>query len=347
VRVRLATVFVSLVLALPVEGRKIDFGIQTPTENTTWDDLLATWREAERLGYESAWVYDHFLPIVGDPDGPVIEGWTALAALAASTERIRIGVLVTGNTYRHPAVLAKMATTVDHISNGRLEFGIGAGWYEKEHTAYGIPFYTAKERAERLTEALEVVKLLWTADHPSFAGRFYRLHAAPFSPRPLQRPHPPIVVGGQGKKWILPTVARYADEWNVPIGVTPEGVQERLQILRRICQEIGRSPCVERVSAFLPLIRITAVPLAGPTVRLAARLVVEKRIADSLLVGSAEEIRRRIQQFVDAGATRVILSLRPPFDRELMRRFAEEVMPAFRRDTALPADTDSLGTPSG
>jgi F420-dependent oxidoreductase-like protein len=331
-------------LALParIAARSIDFGIQTPQEVADWKELLDAWQQAERLGYESAWLYDHFIPIVGNKNGPAFEGWTLLSALAARTEKIRIGILVTGNTYRNPAILAKMATTVDHVSNGRLDFGIGAAWEEFEHTAYGIPFYTAKERAERLGEALEVIRRLWTADHPSYSGRFYRLHEAPFVPKPVQKPHPPIVIGGKGEKWIMPLVARYADEWNVPIGVSPAEMKKRLAIVEAECRRVGRSPCVERVSVFLPLVNITNVPLAGPATRLGARVLVEKRIAESLLAGSAEDIRARIQEYVDAGATRVIVNLRPPFDRDLLKRFAEEVMPAFRGDEA---DSQSTETP--
>ena len=333
-RIQTTATAIALVLAVFVStaaaGPHVEFGIQTPQENTTWEDLVATWQEAERLGFESAWVYDHFIPIVGDKDGPALEGWTALAALAAKTETIRIGVLVTGNTYRNPAILAKMATTVDHVSNGRLELGIGAAWEKFEHDAYGIPFHTAKERADRLGEALRVIRALWTEEQPSFVGEYYTLRKAPFAPAPVQKPHPPIVIGGKGKKWIMPLVARYADEWNVPLGVEPEGVRERMEIVRRECDRAGRSPCVERISAFLPLVNITNVPFAGPVTRLGARLLVEERIARSILAGSADDIAERIQQYVEAGATRVILSIRPPYDRDLIRRFAEEVMPRFR-----------------
>jgi F420-dependent oxidoreductase-like protein len=331
----LVTIAVALVLssvaAARAAERQILFGIQTPQEDTTWNDLVETWQEAESLGYDNAWVYDHFIPIIGKKDGPALEGWALLAGLARETKKIRIGALVTGNTYRHPALLAKIATTVDHLSDGRLNFGIGAAWEEYEHRAYGIPFYTAEERAARLDEALKVITLLWSADHPTFEGNYYKLFQAPFEPKPVQKPHPPIVLGGKGKKWIMPIVARYADEWNVPIGVTPLGLKQRMNILREECQRIGRSRCVQEVSVFLPLVNMSSIPLAGPATRLGARLVVEKRIARSLLAGSPEDIRKRIQEFVDAGATRVIVSLRPPFDRDLMKRFATEVIPAFRK----------------
>jgi F420-dependent oxidoreductase-like protein len=312
------------------ERAPLRFGIQTPQEDTTWEDVRTTWREAEQLGFDEAWLFDHFVPIIGDTDGPALEGWSLLSALALDTSRMRIGILVTGNTYRHPAVLAKIATTVDHVSAGRLNFGIGAGWFEPEHTAYGIPFYTAKERAERLGEALEVISRLWTADHPSFDGRYYKLVKAPFAPKPVQRPHPPIVIGGKGKKWTMPLVAKYADEWNAPTGVSPAGLKSRLALVREECQRIGRTPCDLRVSVFLPLVNITDVPLAAPVTRLGARLLYGKRVATSVLAGSADEIAARIQEFVDAGATSVIVSLRPPFDRKLMRRFATEVIPRFR-----------------
>ena len=338
----IGAVIIALVLPPPVAAqRPIDFGIQTPQETGSFDDLVAAWQEGERLGFTNAWLYDHFIPITGSTDGPDLEGWTALAALAGKTTTMRIGILVTGNTYRHPAVLAKMATTVDHVSNGRLEFGIGAGWFEFEHTAYGIPFYTDKERADRLAEALEVIRLLWTGDHPTFDGRFYDLVKAPFVPKNVQTPHPPIVIGGKGKKWIMPTVARHATEWNAPVGLSPDGVRERIELMKQECARIGRAPCVERVSILMPLINISNVPLAGAATRLGARLVVEKRIADSLLAGSPEEIKEWIRGYVDAGVTRVILSLRPPFDRDLMRRFAAEVMPAFQPGAGAPAPADT------
>ena len=335
---RLAVALLVLVLVLPSatlaaeppSAPKLRFGIQTPNQHTTWDELRSAWKEAEALGFHSAWVYDHLIPIFGDQDGPVLEGWTLLAALAAETSRMKLGVLVTGNTYRNPALLAKMATTVDHISRGRLVLGIGAAWFERDHTAYGFPFGTPRERARKLEEALQVITKLWTEDHPSLQGKFFALDRAPFAPPNVQKPHPPIVIGGQGKQWIMPLVARYADGWNAVSGVDPDGIRERRQIIAEECRRIGRTPCPSEVSVLLPLVAITNVPLAGPVVRLGARAVVRNELARAILADSPAAIRDRLRAFADAGVTEVILSVRAPFDRELLRRFARDIMPAFQ-----------------
>jgi len=325
-------VALALLLSVPAfaDPPRVRFAIQTPNQGTTWDDIVATWKEADALGYDSAWVFDHFIPIFGDQEGPCLEGWTLLAALAAETNHLQVGVLVTGNTYRNPALLAKMATTVDQVSHGRLALGIGAGWFERDHTAYGFTFGTPHERARKLGEALQVITKLWSEDHPTFQGKYYRLDHAPFAPRNVQKPHPPIIVGGQGKDWIIPLVARYADGWNAVSGVTPDGIRERRQIIEDECKRIGRTPCPSYVSVLLPLVAITNVPLAGPVVRFGARAVVKKEVAQSILADSPDAIRDRIRAYVDAGASEIILSLRTPFDHELMRRFAQEIMPSFK-----------------
>jgi len=315
--------------AAPVKKRVL-FGIQTGQQEVTYQDIAAVWKEAEALGFDSAWDFDHFAPIRGDIDKPCLEGWTLLSALATQTSKLRIGTLVTGNTYRNPALLAKMVTTVDQISNGRVYLGIGAGWFETEHQAYGFPFYTARQRAERLGEALEVITQLWTADHPSFSGTYYLLDKAPFSPPPVQKPHPPIIIGGKGKKWIMPLVAKYGDGWNVPIGVSPTGIKKRLDIIHAECQRIGRTPCDPEVSILLVLYSISDVPLAGPALKLGARMIAGKSVSRSVLAGSPKEITDQIRTYVDAGVTHVIVHIEPPYDPHLLRRFAGEVMPNFR-----------------
>jgi F420-dependent oxidoreductase-like protein len=312
-------------------SKKVRFGIQTSQQDMSYEEIVSVWKKAEEVGFDSAFAFDHFMPIMGaDIDGPCLEGWTLLAALAAETERMQIGLLVTGNTYRNPALLAKMATTVDNISNGRVILGIGAGWFKEEHDAYDFPFYTDRERAERLDEALQVITKLWKEDHPSFDGKYYKLRNAPFSPKNVQQPHPPILIGGQGKKWIVPLVGRYAQHWNAPIGLTPDDMRERIEIIKAECKRIGREPCDVEVSAFLVLYSVTDVPLAGPVMGLAARFMTNERVARSLLAGSASQITEKIRSYVDAGATQIIMNVQPPYDPELLERFAKEVMPNFK-----------------
>lgn len=314
----------------PRAPRALRFGVMTPIEGTTYADVLATWREAESLGFHSAWVNDHLARSFWDEDDPQLEGWTTLAALAAETHRIRLGILVTGNTYRNPALVAKMATTVDHVSGGRLVLGIGAGWFEREHAAYGFRFGTDRERARRLAEALEVITRLWTENHPSFAGTYYTLDHAPYAPANVQRPHPPIVIGGQGKRWIVPLVARYGDGWNAPARLSPEGIRERREIVAAECARLGRVPCPRDTSVMLVLLGITRIPLAGPLVRFGARVFLERDRAGALLLGSPEAVVAHVQTYVDAGANEIIVTLVPPFDRGLLRRFAAEVVPRVR-----------------
>jgi F420-dependent oxidoreductase-like protein len=307
----------------------VRFGIQTP-QNADWETMRTTWKEAERLGFSSAWLFDHFMPIFGDEDGPTLEGWTLLAALAVETKRMQIGLLVDGNTYRNPALVAKMTTTLDQISNGRVVLGIGAGWFEREHQAYGFHFGTARERAERLDEALAVITKLWTEDHPSYRGKYYSLDRAPYEPKNVQQPHPPIVIGGQGKQWIVPLVGKYAQGWNAVTGMSPDDIRERRKIIADACAAAKRPACPTDVSVLVPLLAITNIPLAGPAVRLGARVMVEERIAKSILAGSPEAVAENIQQYVDAGANEIILSIRPPFDVGLLEDFMKNVAPRIR-----------------
>ena len=218
-------------------ARRFRFGICTD-QNMTWEKNVERWQWFERLGFESAWVCDHLVQ-PSRPQGPYLEAWTLLAGLAARTEKIRIGVLVTSNTFRHPSVLARMAVTVDHISNGRLEIGLGAGWYEPEHTMFGIPFPETKELVARFREAVQVVDLITRQDTSSFAGEYYELKNAQSRPHSVQKPRPPLVIGAFGPR-MLKIVAAYADTWNA-FG-TPKEMRERNQMLDDYCREIGRDP---------------------------------------------------------------------------------------------------------
>jgi F420-dependent oxidoreductase-like protein len=276
----------------------IRFGIQTPQQHTTWPEMLSLWQEVDTLGYDTAWVFDHFLPIFSDPTGPCLEGWTALAALAMATRNVRLGAMVTGNTYRHPAVLAKMATTVDIISGGRLNLGIGAGWFELEHQEYGMPFHTTGGRLRRLDEALELIKLLWTQERASFHGRYYSLKDASFNPKPLQKPHPPILVGASGENIALGIVARHAQMWN-SFG-TPDVFRHKIARLQDHCERIGRDSAT-----------------------------IEKSV---LLTGlfALDEARRQIDAYAAVGVTHLIFSVSAATDRDFIRRFAREIIPAYK-----------------
>ncbi|MGH2693664.1 MAG: TIGR03560 family F420-dependent LLM class oxidoreductase [Actinomycetota bacterium] len=203
-----------------------------------WQELLGRVRFAEDNGFVGAWVFDHYKPLYGDPRGPCLEGWTLLAALAASTERIRLGTLVTGVTYRHPSMLAAEAVTVDHVSNGRLEIGLGAAWFDGEHQELGIPFPPTRERVERLEEAVQVLKALMTSDRANFEGVHYELRGASFNPKPVQRPHPPIWIGASGEKRMLPLVGRWADRWHTFGSI--ESLKRKSEIVDRAATRAGR-----------------------------------------------------------------------------------------------------------
>jgi F420-dependent oxidoreductase-like protein len=229
------------------------FAIKTSPQNTTWDAMLEVWRAADDIElFESGWTFDHFYPILGeDSSGPCMEGWITLTALAQATRRLRLGTLVTGIHYRHPAVLANMAATLDIVSEGRLELGIGAGWNTEESGAYGIELGSPGERSDRLEEACEVLTgLLGPQPKTSFKGRYYELTDAMCNPKPVQQPHPPICIGGSGEKRTLRTAARFAQHWNF-VGGTIEQFSRARDVLHQHCADIGRDPAEILLSSHL------------------------------------------------------------------------------------------------
>ena len=291
------------VRAAPPGAGRIRFGVQPRPEHTTYDDILRCWQTCDELGFDSAFTFDHFMPIDGKP-GPCLEGWTLLSALAAQTKHLKVGVLVSGNTYRYPAVLAKMAATVDQVSHGRLILGMGAAWFEAEHTAYAIPFYTKRERARRLVESVQVVKALFTQDKATFTGKYYQLKDAPCDPKPVQRPHPPILIGGMGPKVVLPLVARHADIWNFFAPGDAAQAKEVIGSFDALCQKVGRDPAeVEKQTALQP-----------------------KEIAGR----PAKEVESRVRALAAAGVRHFVISLPAPYDMTMLRAFAKDVMPALR-----------------
>jgi alkanesulfonate monooxygenase SsuD/methylene tetrahydromethanopterin reductase-like flavin-dependent oxidoreductase (luciferase family) len=217
--------------------REVRFGICTD-QNMPWPKTAQRWQLFEELGFDSAWNCDHLVQ-PSRPQGPYFEAWTLLAALAAVTTRIRLGVLVTSNTFRHPAVLAKQAITVDHISNGRLEVGMGAGWYESEHRMFGIDFPETRELVSRFKEAVEVVDAMLRHETASYAGEYYQLREAASRPGPVQKPRPPLTLGAFGPR-MLKIAAVHADTWNAFGSV--EEIRQRNELLDQYCDEIGRAP---------------------------------------------------------------------------------------------------------
>jgi F420-dependent oxidoreductase-like protein len=308
------------------------FGLMTTLTGATWNGVSALWQHVEATGWDVACVTDHFMPNLPDPVGDTLECWTTLSGLAGLTRRMRIGTLVSGNTYRHPAVLAKMAANLDIMSGGRLICGLGAGWQENEHAAYGIPFYTLAERLERLDEACRVLKGLWTQAKTSFEGRHYRLTAAPLFPKPVQQPHPELLIGGGGEKVTLGIVARHADLWNVWGG--PGVLARKGKILEAHCVAGGRDPRAIVRSANMPLLFTDSKAEGERLVEAVARRLGwhVQDPQDTVLAGSVGEITDRVGRLKDAGVGLLFIPtifLSTPFGPTL-DRFIDEVAPAFR-----------------
>jgi len=216
---------------------RLRFGLKLSGQDTTVDTLRTVWKIADEAGFDHVWDFDHLASIGdGGPDRPIFEGWALQAAMAEATKRTRIGCLVTGNTYRHPVLLAKQAVTVDHLSGGRLEFGIGAAWAEIEHSMFGIE--GLDHRVGRLSESLQIIKSLFTEDRTNFEGRYYHFKDAIANPKPIQRPHPPFWIGASGAS-TLRLVARYGDVWNIA-GGDPERVKELTAMFEEACVSVGR-----------------------------------------------------------------------------------------------------------
>lgn len=250
------------------------FAVKTPTHHTTWERMLEVWKAADEIDlYESAWNFDHFYPIRGDTDGPCLEAWVTLTALAQATNRIRVGTMVNGMHFRHPAVTASMASSLDIVSGGRLELGLGAGWNQVEADAYGMELGTVDERMTRFEEGTEVIHLLLTEERTDFSGRFYTFSDARNEPKPLQSPRPPIVIGGRGEKRTLRLVARFAAMWDALFTEDEAGEWRRLrEVMWAHCQDVGRDPAEISCSSHL---RIAPDPDPAEVAARAARMFEE------------------------------------------------------------------------
>ncbi len=317
---------VSFGALLPI-GRRLELASLEGAEHK-WAATVDAALAAERLGYDSVWVYDH-LHNVPEPAGEaVFESWTALAALSQRTSRVRLGQLVGNNLFRSPALVAKMAACVDVMSGGRLEWGIGAGWEARELAGYGYAFPSARERVERLGEAVELVRALWSRPQASYAGRYYRLDRAQCDPKPIQRPHPPVWIGGRGEKLMLRLVARLADRSN--FGGSPEDWARRCRVLERHCAEVGRDYGeIARTWSHDVFVRETDAEVAADGSRGLWGESYE-RWREENLVGTPEQVAEKVDRYRRAGCSGFVVWCADYPSHQTLELFAQRVMPEFR-----------------
>jgi F420-dependent oxidoreductase-like protein len=315
---------------MQIDPGRLRFGIHSGQQHTTFDEYLELWRFAERVGLDWASVFDHFLPIQSDPTGPCFEGLTLLAAMAAHTTRLRCGIIVTGVTYRHPAVLANMATTIDHVSGGRMDLGIGAAWYEDEHEQYGIPFPPIGVRMDMLDDACRILRALWTQERATVEGRHFGVRDALAEPKPLQDPMP-LWIGGSGEKRTLRIVAEHADGWNTFFG-DPAEYRHKLDVLARHCADVGRDPADIRKQVVVRAVLRDTEDDAREGLREAAdRAGVEPdALARDMVVGTPTLCVERLAAHRAMGVGDFLLLARPPADPRTIELFAREVGPALR-----------------
>lgn len=308
---------------------KIDFGVVLRQQKIEFSEIRDAAVLCDELGYHSVWLYDHLLG-QGGLDLDIYEAWTLMSALSTVTKNVRLGAMVLCSSFRPPALLAKMASTLDVISGGRLEFAIGAGWFEPEYRAYGYDFPDARTRIEQLSEAVSIIKSMWTEEKPGFAGRYYRIEDAYCNPKPAQKPHPPVIIGGSGEKYLLRTVAGLADEWNCP-ATHSEECERKIGVLRNHCAEVGRDPDEIKIS------QQTVCVLAGDETELEEKLQKAQRrygffgdIRKIGIVGTPARCIEKIRENEGKGITKYTIFFSDVMNPETLALFANEVMPAFR-----------------
>jgi F420-dependent oxidoreductase-like protein len=316
------------------------FGLQHPNFNFDYDSksnngdtsqiadsLKNLVTKAENSGFDSFWVMDHFhqIQFVGRPEEPMLEGWTIISMLAGITTKIKLGTLVTGIIYRYPSVLAKVAATLDVLSKGRLFMGIGAGWNEQESLAYGISFPSNQERMLRLEEAIQIIRKMWTEEpYASFNGKYYQIHNAYCNPKPVQKPSPPILVGGSGERKTLKIVAKYADACNL-FG-SPEIVRKKLDVLKEHCKSVGRD-----YDSILKT-KLAAIIVDDNTDKVKNRMretfggISEEQIKEFVIYGTPEDVSRQIQMLEEVGIQYLIVDLEPSRELEALEIFANRVI---------------------
>jgi F420-dependent oxidoreductase-like protein len=314
---------------------RIKFGVYIP-QDVPYPIVRHLAQAADQLGYHSLWFIDHLIGASVDVEAPMLECWTLMAAMAEATERIRIGTMVLCNAFRPPAILAKMAASLDVMSNGRLEFALGAGWYAKEFQQYGFAFPAPAIRIRQLEEALEVIKRMWTQDEASFHGTYYQIDGAVNNPKPLQKPHPPLHIGGRGEKLMLRLVAKHASIWNVAAGTSLAEYRHKVAVLEEHCRAIGRDPAtIERSRQMIVVLNESSRGLTSKMREAQKRFALFGNMQQLAIRGTPQECMAQIREAIDLGVTYFVFFLSDvsihPDTRgvETLRLFAEKVMPAF------------------
>jgi F420-dependent oxidoreductase-like protein len=305
--------------------RSVHFGVTLPQIKRSWEETRAAAEDVERAGFDSVWLNDHLYGIPG-PQLPILEAWTTLAAVGACTSRVELGTLVSPVGFRNPALLAKMAATLDNITAGRVVVGLGCGWFQMEFEGYGFEFPALRQRLQQLDEAASVMKQLWTEPQASFHGRHFRAEAVFCEPKPVRRPHPPLLIGGGGEQVLLRLAAQHADIWN-NLAVNQGDIGRKIERLRQHCQELHRDPATLRIS------QQCMVVIGADEVDAAAKLERAAQIYGGHLgagiAGTPEQCTEKIRRFVQLGCTMFIIEFFGRDIREPARLFAERVMPAF------------------
>ncbi|MDH3470074.1 MAG: LLM class F420-dependent oxidoreductase [Acidimicrobiia bacterium] len=309
------------------QGWRMDLVGVAPEEH--WPTMLAVASEIEKTGYESAWVYDHFHSVPDPTQEPVYEAWTLMAALAASTKNIRLGQMCTCNSYRPPSYMAKVAASIDVISGGRLEFAIGAGWYEHEYLAYGYPFPSGGTRIAQLNEAVQIIKAMWADEEATFKGEHYTVDGAICQPKPLQTPHPPVWIAGGGEKKTLRVVAEHADYSN--FGAAPEHFEHKSNILKEHCEAIGRDYAdIGRTAIFHTIIGNTEAELETKVERVAKDSGRDSAwVWKSYFIGQPEKVIERLGKLRQLGCVHVQAYFPDAAWGDGLQHFASEVIPAL------------------
>jgi F420-dependent oxidoreductase-like protein len=314
----------------------MQFGLQHPNYNFDYDGrnasqiidslkILAT--RAENLGFDSFWVMDHFhqISVVGKQEDPMLEGWTTISVLAGITSKIKLGTLVTGVIYRHPSVLAKMGATLDVLSKGRLFMGIGAAWNQEESLAYGIPFFPNKERLLRLEEAIQIIRKMWTEEPAAtFNGKYYQISNAYCNPKPVQKPSPPIMVGGSGELHTLKIIAKYADACNL-FG-SAETIKRKLSILREHCKSVGRDyDSILKTKLGFIVIDNDRETLEK-RIQQISKVIPEEQVRDIITYGTPEDVLKQIELMEEVGIEYLIVDLEPNRELEALEIFGDSII---------------------